>query len=221
MKISAERHRKYIDLANFRQQNITVILENIFDTHNIGAILRSCDAIGISDVFILYTDPQLQGRDFVMGKRTTAGTRKWVQVHYFEDLDQCFTYVRSIYKKIYTTHLSDDGQSLYDMDLTQSCALLFGNEGSGVSVEALSKADGNFSIPQMGMVESLNVSVACAVTLFEGLRQRSEKGMYTQSEEVLPQARPIYDKYMDMHATKIREMPIINHVETDIKKHQD
>lgn len=217
MKISAERHRKYIDLANFRQQNFTVILENIFDTHNIGAILRSCDATGISDVFILYTDPQLQGRDFVMGKRTTAGTRKWVQVHYFEDIAECFTYVRSKYDKILTTHLGEDTQSLYQLDLTQSCALLFGNEGTGVSPEALAMADGNFAIPQMGMVESLNVSVACAVTLFEGLRQRSEKGMYIQSEEVLPQARPIYEKYMDMHATKRREMPIISHVNEEKK----
>jgi len=78
--------------------------------------------------------------------------------------------------------MSSDAVSLYDLDLTQPCALVFGNEHAGISEEALSFADANFLIPQMGMVQSLNISVACAVALFEALRQRRAAGMYDAAQ---------------------------------------
>lgn len=212
MKISEQRHQKYIDLANRRQNDLTVILENIADVHNVGAILRSCDAIGIGEVFMLNTMAELQNRKFALGKRTTAGARKWVQVHYFESLDLCFSFVRKKYKKIFTTHISEHAQtSVYDLNLVEPTALLFGNERKGVTEAALQGADGNFLIPQVGMVESLNVSVACAVTLFEAQRQRRMAGKYSESKNILPEAIPFYEKLMEMHRTKQREMPIIFH----------
>jgi tRNA (guanosine-2'-O-)-methyltransferase len=77
--------------------------------------------------------------------------------------------------------MSSDAVSLYDVDLTQPVALVFGNEHSGVSDEARALADGNFVIPQMGVVQSLNISVACAVSLYEALRQRQRAGLYNQT----------------------------------------
>src|SRR5690606_6696981 len=99
-----------------------------------------------------------------LGKRTTAGTRKWVQVHYYEDMEQCFASVREKCQSIYTTYLSPEKEasSIYDLNFVHPGAYLFGNEHAGVSQEAVDAADGNFSIPQFRMVDSLNISVACA-----------------------------------------------------------
>jgi tRNA (guanosine-2'-O-)-methyltransferase len=74
--------------------------------------------------------------------------------------------------------MSSDAVSLYDLDLSEPVALVFGNEHSGVSEEALQLADGNFLIPQLGLIQSLNISVACAVSVYEVFRQGVEKGVF-------------------------------------------
>ena len=96
-------------------------------------------------------------------------------------MEACFAHVRKNYDKIYSTHLEEQPTSLYELDLTQSVALMFGNEKDGLSKLSLSYSDGNFIIPQMGMVQSLNISVACAVSIYEALRQREVAGMYTDN----------------------------------------
>lgn len=211
MKISNERHQKYIQLANNRQPDWTVILENVSDWHNLGAVMRTCDAVGIGDIYVVYSNLEFRPEKIGLGKRTTAGSRKWVQVHYYEDLDTCFKAVRSQYHQIFSTYLSSDNEnhSLYELDFLQPGAYLFGNEHQGVSAEAAEKSDGNFIIPQYGMVKSLNISVACAVTLFEGMRQRIQAGKYTQSPELSPNATPYYNKYLDLHRQRWVKLPII------------
>src|ERR1044071_3275422 len=82
------------------------------------------------------------------------------------------------YTRILTTHLSSDARSLHDIDFTGSIALVFGNEHDGVSEEIRAMADGNFIIPQVGIIKSLNISVACAVTLYEAFRQKTLAGHY-------------------------------------------
>ncbi len=176
-----ERKNKIEQTALRRQGNLTVILENIDDPHNVGAVLRSCDAVGIHEIYLLFTENSLGQEAFTIGKRTSAGARKWVDVHIFMDAEICFKEVRSKYKKVLSTHLSEDSVSLHQLDLTDSLALLFGNEKKGLSDLALSYSDGNFLIPMLGMSQSLNLSVACAVTLFEAQRQRLEKGMYSEN----------------------------------------
>jgi tRNA (guanosine-2'-O-)-methyltransferase len=176
-----ERKIKIEQTALRRQGNLTVILENIEDPHNVGAVLRSCDAIGIHEIYLLFTENSLGQDEFTIGKRASAGSRKWVDIHSFNDAQSCFDAVRSKYKKVMSTHLSEDAVSLHNLDLTESLALLFGNEKKGLSDLALSYSDGNFLIPMLGMSQSLNLSVACAVTLFEAQRQRLEKGMYAEN----------------------------------------
>lgn len=200
---------------------MTVILENVTDWHNVGAVMRSCDAVGIGDLYVLYTDLRLRptpdGNDYstMLGKRTTAGTRKWVQVHYFEDISACFDTVRQKHGKIYTTSLHGSDElppaSLYELDMVQPAAYLFGNEHVGVSEKAVALADGNFTIPQMGIVDSLNISVACAVTLFEAMRQRLQAGKYKASRELSPEALPYYEKYIELHKNKWSRLPVIMH----------
>lgn len=179
--MNEERKNKIAQTALRRQGNLTVILENIDDPHNVGAVLRSCDAVGIHEIYLLFTEKSLVQDEFTVGKRSSAGSRKWVDIHLFNDAEACFNAVRSKYEKVLSTHLSEDAVSLHELDLTQSVALLFGNEKNGLSDLALSFSDGNFLIPMLGMSQSLNLSVACAVTLFEAQRQRLEKGMYAEN----------------------------------------
>ncbi|MEM1120650.1 MAG: RNA methyltransferase [Bacteroidota bacterium] len=180
--MTKERLHKFRQAATKRQNNLTVILENVHDPHNLGAVLRSCDSVGINEVFVIYTDPQLKGTEHIkLNKRTSSGARRWVDVHLYEDVEACFAHVRKNYDEIYSTHLDEQPTSLYELDLTQSVALMFGNEKDGLSQEVLAYSDGNFIIPQMGMVQSLNISVACAVSIYEALRQRSVAGMYTDN----------------------------------------
>lgn len=193
-----------------RQFNLTVILENVHDTHNIGAVLRSCDSVGITEVFVVFTHLHLiQKQRIKLGKRTTAGTRKWLKVHFYTDLESCFQEVRSRYDTILGTHISEDTKSLYDLDLTQSVALLFGNENEGISEDALKHCDGNFLVPQVGMVQSLNISVACAVSVFEAYRQRNAKGMYEHNTTASPEdLQAKFDEYIEIHESGLNNKTI-------------
>ena len=178
MNLTPERRQRIKDITNRRQVGLTVILENVHDVHNIGAVMRSCDAVGIHEIFVLYTESHLDEDRLTLGKRSSAGTRKWIDVHFFRDRDHCFETVRRSYSSIQCAMLIPESQNLWNLDLSESIALLFGNERDGVSPESMALSDGSFYIPMAGMVQSLNISVACAVTLFEAFRQRSEKGYY-------------------------------------------
>ena len=198
-----ERKQRLHDVA-FRRQNMTVVLENVHDQHNIGAVLRSCDSVGVREIFVLYSQPNIEVKNLVLGKRTSAGTRKWVDVHFFKDTQACFKHIREKYDLILATHLAKDAKSLYELDLTQSVALLFGNEHDGLSTEALSYADGNFIIPQQGMVRSLNISVACAVSLYEAYRQRAEKGFYGEENPLaLSERKSLFVEYQKRHEERL------------------
>lgn len=181
-----DREQKIRAVIHQSQPDLTVVLENIFDPLNISAVLRSCDAVGVREIFVVYTKKYLDKRGLVLGKRTSGGTFKWIDVYVFEDLEECFRRVRTRYGRILATGLGAQSQSLYAVDLSLPTALLFGNEDEGLSAEALALADGNFVIPQAGFAESLNISVACAVSLFEARRQRAAKGFYNENPRLGP-----------------------------------
>ncbi|MGB0983619.1 MAG: TrmH family RNA methyltransferase [Saprospiraceae bacterium] len=193
--LSPERARKLKEAVRQRQPNLTVILENVYDRHNIAAVVRSAESIGIGEIFILYTERNVE--EVEMSKRSSAGSRKWVDIHLYNDADACFKHIRSKYKRIIATHLGEKAESIYSLDLTDSTALLFGNEHVGLSERALQEADANMIIPQAGMTQSLNISVASAVTLYEAYRQRMEKGYYS-SNPLLNETEQaeLYDYYV-------------------------
>lgn len=176
--MTPERRDRLTSVLNKRQENITVVLENVFDPHNISAVMRTVDAVGIQDIFILNTKIP---RHKKWGARSSSSAAKWLTIHQFSDTKECFKELRSRYSKILTTHLSSDAVSLHEIDFTQNIALVFGNEHSGVSDEARAMSDGNFIIPQVGIIKSLNISVACAVTLYEAFRQKSIAGHYNKA----------------------------------------
>lgn len=170
-----ERIEKIRRVLEKRQSDFSLVLENVHDPHNLSAVLRSCDAVGVFEVCLVYHSGQEVPK---LAESSSASARKWVNHKIFHDIESCYSYLRSNNKKILTTHMAQDSQDLYSLNLTQPLALVFGNEHSGVSEQAFKLADGNFLIPQVGMVQSLNISVAAAVTLFEVFRQKRNAGQY-------------------------------------------
>lgn len=141
--------------------------------------MRTCDAVGIQEIYILTTKIP---RHKKWGARSSSSAAKWLTIHSFDNTEACFSALRARYSRILTTHLSSDAISLHAIDMTQSIALVFGNEHSGVSEEIRALADGNFVIPQVGIIRSLNISVACAVTLYEAYRQKEAAGHYNRAD---------------------------------------
>lgn len=175
--MTPERRERLTAVLNKRQNDLTVVLENVSDPHNISAVMRTCDAVGVQQVYVLNTKIP---RHKKWGAKSSSSAAKWLSVHQFTDANACFEALRAKYDRILTTHLSSDAVNLYDIDFTGSIALIFGNEHSGVSDEIRAMADGNFIIPQVGIIRSLNISVACAVTLYEAQRQKRLAGHYEQ-----------------------------------------
>ncbi len=175
--MTPERELRITNVLDKRQDNLIVVLENVFDPHNISAVMRTCDAVGVQDIYVLNTRIP---RHKKWGAKSSSSAANWLTIHQYTDAAQCFETLRTSVDRIFTTHLGSDSVSLYDMELTGRIALVFGNEHSGVSDEIRALSDGNFLIPQVGIIQSLNISVACAVTLYEAYRQKNLAGQYGQ-----------------------------------------
>jgi len=182
--MTPERSDRLLKVLNKRQNNLTVVLENVFDPHNISAVMRSCDAVGIQDIYILNTKIP---RHKKWGVRSSSSASKWLSIHQYTDVLQCFEVLRKKYDRILSTHLDEGAVNVFEVDFTRSVALVFGNEHSGVSEDIRKLSDGNFIIPQAGIIQSLNISVACAVTIYEAYRQKWLAGHYKNRSLEEPQ----------------------------------
>ncbi|MFZ4544035.1 MAG: TrmH family RNA methyltransferase [Saprospiraceae bacterium] len=192
------RLAKIREVARTRQNSLGVILENVHDLHNLGAVMRTADSVGVREIYVVYSDPNITPKKVKLGKRTSAGTRRWLDVFFYDNLDKCMEDVRKKYNKIYATHLEKNASSVYTLNLTEKVALLFGNEKDGVSEAALKQCDGNFIIPQIGMAQSLNISVAAAITLYEAYRQRKAIGMYDENvPQTAEEQEALYQIYLE------------------------
>ena len=176
-RMTPERYQRLTSVLNKRQPNLTVVLENVFDPHNVSAVMRTCDAVGIQDVFILNNRIPPHKK---WGYRSSSTAAEWLTIHQFTNVNECFEELRKRYKKIYATHLSENAKDVYDLNMVESIALIFGNETFGVSDDIRKLADGDFIIPQVGIIKSLNISVAVAVTLYEAYRQKKLAGHYNE-----------------------------------------
>ncbi len=151
-----------------------MVMENIHDPHNVSAVFRTCDAVGVLRVELLYTTETFPK----IGKKSSSSANKWLEKRKHRSVRECYAALHREGFRICATRLGVPAPSLYELDLTAKTAFVFGNEHRGVSDEAAELADANFQIPMMGMIESLNVSVAAAVCLYEALRQRIAGGAY-------------------------------------------
>ena len=173
-----KRLQKINSVIRSRQHSLTVVMENIHDPHNVSAIFRTCDAAGIPKVNLIYNYESFPR----IGKKSSASAYKWVDKEKYKSVDECYNDLRKNGFKIFASSLTEESKNLYDLDLAQKAAIVIGNEHRGVSDTAAILADEVFLIPQFGMVQSLNVSVATAVIVYEALRQRLKKDMYNKSE---------------------------------------
>lgn len=190
--MTPERREKLWSVLEKRQNNLTVVLENVFDPHNEAAVMRTCDSVGIQDLYIINNRIPPRKK---WGFRSGSSAKKWLTIHQFTNVAECFKELRNKYNKIFTTYLAADSVSLYDIDFTESIALVFGNERFGVSEETKALADANFVIPQCGIIQSLNISVACAVTIYEAYRQKNQAGHYKKPSLTVEQRNELFSKW--------------------------
>ncbi len=182
-----------------RQPNLTLILENVHDPHNVAAVMRTADAVGIQDIYVIQTKT---ARQQLWSAKASSSAANWLTVHQFTDVASCVKEVKKTFDKIYTTHLSTDAIGLYELNLTQNVALVFGNEHDGCSQAIIKLADGNFIIPQVGIIKSLNISVACAVSLYEAYRQKEIAGHYNNTQLSTKYADALLQKWSIAKAEK-------------------
>lgn len=171
------RRERLLEVLRRRQDDLTLVLANIHDPHNVSAIYRSCDAFGVSRVHLYYTNTPFP----TLGRKTSASARKWVESARHKNSADLMTALHSAGMQVLATSCAPDARPLRAWDFTRPTAVIMGNEHSGVEPELLSLADGGLYIPMRGMIQSFNVSVAAAIILAEASRQREAAGMYAAS----------------------------------------
>jgi len=170
---TAGRQERLDQILAQRQRDLTVFAESLHKPRNFSAIIRTCDAVGINE---LHAVPGEEG--LAIHWNTSQGAEKWVQVHAHETLHSGCRYLQERGFQLIAAHLSDTATDYRELDYTRPTALLVGTELFGVSEAALAEADQQVKIPMLGVTQSLNVSVACAIVLYEAMRQRQAAGMY-------------------------------------------
>ncbi|EKE84465.1 tRNA (guanosine(18)-2'-O)-methyltransferase TrmH [Idiomarina xiamenensis] len=175
--MSPERYQRINQMLDQRQLDLTLCLENVHKQHNLAAVVRSADAVGVHDVHAVWHCKKSR-----ISGGTALGSQNWVRVHKHRSIDDALQTIKQQGMQIVVTHLSDSAVDFREIDYTRPTAILLGQEKYGVSEQALAAADQQVVIPMLGMVQSLNVSVAGAVMLYEAQRQRQLAGMYQRPQ---------------------------------------
>ncbi len=173
--MTPERWRKLQQTLALRQPDLTVVMDQVHKLHNFSAIVRSCDAVGVG---VAHYVPARCGLTTSSG--LSAGSNKWVETVRHDSFAQAAAVLKSQGYVLAAAHASPDSVDFRDHDFTRPTAIVLGTELYGMSENALALCDVQLAIPMLGMVESLNVSVACALMLYEAQRQRQAAGLYHQ-----------------------------------------
>ncbi len=174
--ITPERLARIKHVLSHRQKDLTLVLANIHDPHNVSAIYRSCDAFGVDTVHLYYTSTEFPQ----LARKSSASARKWVNTMRHKNRDALFNNLKSQNCQILATSCSPEAKSIEEWDFTKPTAIIMGNEHAGVDPELTELVDGELYIPMYGMIQSFNVSVAAAIILSEACRQRKHAGLYKQ-----------------------------------------
>jgi tRNA (guanosine-2'-O-)-methyltransferase len=171
--ITPNKREMFDRIAADRTKHLTVVMENIYQEHNASAVLRSCDCFGLQELHVIEKDNAYKiQRDIALG----AG--RWVDMYNYDDSENvtkdCLNNLKAKGYKIIATTPHTDSQTIYDLDLSQPIALVFGTERRGISEEVIEMADEFVKIPMYGFTESFNISVSAAIVL-NSLRQRLEQ----------------------------------------------
>jgi tRNA (guanosine-2'-O-)-methyltransferase len=163
-----------------KQPTLQVFLDNVDSSQNISAIIRSCDGVGVLNFYYAKKD----NIDVKIHKTITQGSHHWLYRERVDDASKVF-FLKAKQKEgfqVVVTHLSERSVSYRKVDYTQKTIVVMGNEAEGTSEEVLALADEVVLIPMQGMAQSLNVSVATALLLYEAERQLDEAGRYAEPQ---------------------------------------
>ncbi|MEZ4801021.1 MAG: RNA methyltransferase [Flavobacteriales bacterium] len=160
-----ERKRELFDqIVNNRTRHLTLVMEDVYQTQNTSAIVRSLESWGIQDVYAIENR-----NSFHMHRRIARGAYDWLTFHQYNDYPNntkaCVADLKARGYKVVATAIHEKAVPLHELDITEKTAIVVGTEHTGVSDELLEMADGNVVIPMHGFTESLNVSVASAIIM--------------------------------------------------------
>ncbi|OLQ86585.1 tRNA (guanosine(18)-2'-O)-methyltransferase TrmH [Vibrio ponticus] len=179
--MNLERYQRIQQVLKARQTDLTVCMEEVHKPNNVSAVVRTADATGLHKIHAIWPDKM---RTLT---HTSAGARNWVEVDNHRTIEEAVTELKAQGMQILVTNLSDSAVDFRQIDYTKPTAIILGSEKVGASEQAKKLADQDIIIPMMGMVQSLNVSVASAIILYEAQRQRQEAGMYDNEQSALPE----------------------------------
>lgn len=170
--MSPERYQKIRKMLSMRQTDLTVCMEQVHKPHNFSAVIRSCDAVGIHCIHAVWEQRTRLRRG------TAMGAQNWVGLEEHSSIEEAVSCFKQKNMQILVTHLSDQAVDFREIDYTRPTAIILGQEKRGATAEAIAAADQDIVIPMSGIVQSLNVSVAAALVLYEAQRQRQIAGLY-------------------------------------------
>tara|TARA_B100000212_G_C27328889_1_gene513641 strand:+ start:62 stop:733 length:672 start_codon:yes stop_codon:yes gene_type:complete len=180
MSVLPRRFKRIKNVLNSRMLDLTVLIEGVNKPHNLSAILRTCDAAGV------YEANFISKKDEVKTFNSTAqGSQKWVKLNNYSSSLSAINFLKQKGFKLYGTSLNENSIDYRDLDFTKNTCFVLGAEKWGLSNEIISEVDETIYIPMHGMVQSLNVSVAAAILLFEAIRQRKTKDLIPSKGEGL------------------------------------
>jgi len=186
--ITDRRRERIEQVLALRQKGLTLVFDNIWDPHNVSAVLRSCDAFGVADVHLYYTTSQWPE----LGGKTSGSAKKWIRCTQHVDAAAMVGELRGEGFQLLRTGFSAAARPVMDIDFTGNTAIILSNEHRGTAPELAALVPDEVYIPMQGMVQSFNVSVAAAIILYEAFKQRRQAGLYdapTFDEEELAAMR--------------------------------
>lgn len=168
--LTPERKEKIQKIVSQRNFDTAVVLEGIYDRGNISAVMRSAEGLGFGNFHVIETQEK-----FKEANRVTQGADKWVEVTKWKTAQPCIESLKAQGYKICVTHLDAKAKPLHEVDFTGKVALVLGNERDGASPEMIAAADETVIIPMTGFVQSFNISVAGALSLYHVYQDRLKK----------------------------------------------
>jgi len=178
-----ERVKNFERLARQRQRGFTVVLEDVANPTNAAAVLRSCDAFGVTEViFVFVHNEAFDMRDHAL-HAASSSSYFWVKTRVMSSVDDALGYLREKGPCVsLATSLHSASTDVYETELAlDNIAIWLGNEHRGLSTEALEGCDAHIHIPMVGMVESLNLSVSGGMVIAEVSRQRKKAAMTSKA----------------------------------------
>ena len=171
--LTPRRKALFETVSSHRTRHFTVAVEDTYQDHNASALIRNCDCFGIQDLHIIE-----EINKYRLAKGMTQGSDKWVDLHFYSEhknnTARCIEKLRTEGYSIIATTPHEKDCMIEDYDISKKTAFFFGREKTGLSEEAMQRADGFVKIPMLGFSESFNISVSAALVL-HSLRNRLNK----------------------------------------------